>query len=56
MQKEYVLSHIFSAANIYLYLIPQPLSVPKLLFGVPEATTEKQQLYFQAGATVYFGY
>ena len=31
----------------YLYLIPQPLSVPKLLFGIPEATTEENNFIFK---------
>ena len=31
----------------YLYLIPQPLSVPKLLFGIPEATTKENNFIFK---------
>ena len=31
----------------YLYRIPQPLSVPKLLFGIPEATTEENNFIFK---------
>ena len=31
----------------YLYLIPQPLSVPKLLFGIPEATTVENNFIFK---------
>ena len=31
----------------YLYLIPQLLSVPKLLFGIPEATAEENNFIFK---------
>ena len=31
----------------YLYLIPQPLSVPNLLFGIPEATLEENNFIFK---------
>ena len=31
----------------YIYLIPQPLAVPKLLFGIPEATKEENNFIFK---------